>query len=160
MYSLENSKIERRRFRTATSPFKNVLRSSILKALPWSKANSAWAESGSPDPSMTQEAIEHRLKSIQEILRRPDPGTQKPKQTQPTLEKDETHQYMSAEDRLSLDDFKKDLRDMWRPGEEKDFMTRLNKLRGEKGDDWADAEIYDLWIDEWSRKVKELKAKT
>ena len=109
---------------------------------------------------MTQEAVEHRLKSIQEILRRPDPGTQKPKQTQPTLEKDETHQYMSADDRLSLDDFQKDLRGMWRPEEEKDFMARLNKLRGEKGDDWADAEIYDLWIEEWSRKVKELESKT
>lgn len=104
---------------------------------------------------MTEEAIEHRLKSIQEILRRPDPGTRKPKAAEPVLEKDMTHQYLSRDDRISLDLLKKDLRGWWRPAEESAFMGRLNKLRGEKGDEWADADVYDLWIEEWTRKSKE-----
>ena len=126
-----------------------------MKDLPWSQSNEAWAQQGTPDPSMTRDAIEHRLKSIQEIMRRPDPGAQKARPSPPTMEKDTTHQFINAEDRLSLDFLKKDLRKWWSPEEEKAFMTQLNALRVEKGDDWADAEIYDFWIAEWSRKVKD-----
>jgi hypothetical protein len=102
---------------------------------------------------MTEEAIEHRLKSIQDILRRPDPGAPKPKA--PRMDKDETHQYLSADDRLSLDEIKKDLRQWWRPLEEREFMRKLNELRAKKGDEWADAEVYEFWIAEWERKVQE-----
>jgi hypothetical protein len=102
---------------------------------------------------MTEEAIEHRLKSIQNILRRPDPGAPKPKS--PRMDKDETDQYMSADDRLSLDEIKKDLRRWWRPLEEREFMRRLNELRAKKGDEWADAEVYEFWIAEWERRVQE-----
>lgn len=131
---------------------------SILKNLPWSPETTKWANSDPVDPSSSSEAIQERIKTIRDILRRPDPvdasssmqGTEYP---DPVFEEDTTDQVRN--DELSLGEIQADLRGWWKGGEEQEFYERLATFKAKLGDDLADSDVYEYWIDEWTRKMKE-----
>ena len=137
---------------------------SILKNLPWSEENTKWAQSRAIDPAYSSDAINERIKKIREILKRPDPGSNPSKATldgtnlnpNPLLEEDVTDQQLSEKDQTSLGDIQGDLRSWWSEGEEAAFYERLAKFKAKMGDKFIDRDIYDLWIEEWARKVKEV----
>jgi hypothetical protein len=106
---------------------------------------------------MSSDAIQKRMRAMQEILRRPDPG-RKPKtiDAKPVFEEDKTDKYMNEEDHLSLGEVQSDLRGWWNGGEEAAFYKRLGEFRARKGDEILDGDVYDFWIEEWTRKVKEI----
>lgn len=106
---------------------------------------------------MSSEAIQKRMKAMQEILRRPDPGRKsKTIDAKPVFEEDKTDKYMNEEDHLSLGEVQADLRGWWNGGEEAAFHKRLGEFRARKGDEILDGDVYDFWIEEWTRKVKEI----
>ena len=118
-----------------------------------------WAQVPSIDPSTTDEAIQKRMKTIGDILKRPDPGVKASNNRtvgRPTYEEDQTDRYMSKEDHLSMGEMQMDLRLWWKGNEEPEFYERLAKFKADKGDEILDGDVYNFWIEEWSRKVKEL----
>ena len=133
---------------------------SILKNLPWSKETTKWAQSDAADPSTSGDAIQERMKAIRDILRRPDPVSSKTDNrtinSKPIFETDTSDRQMSEDDELSLGEIQGDLRGWWKGGEEAAFYERLAKFKAKQGDDLMDGDVYDFWIDEWSRKVKQI----
>ena len=98
---------------------------------------------------------------MRKILGRPDPGptsekpARKPLDHLP-LEDDITKHQMTEEDEVSLGQIQGDLRTWWKGDEETKFYERLAKMKTKMGDDLDDGDVYDFWIDEWSKKVKEI----
>jgi hypothetical protein len=141
---------------------------SILDKLPMSEERKKWEEimrnPYATDPNSSNEAVQSRLTTVRDILRRPDPrrdpdhvaSDERKINPNPELEEDITDQYMSEEDRMSLREVQTDLKEWWKGSEEADFHERLEKFKAKKGDNLFDAEVYDFWIDEWTRKVKEI----
>ena len=74
----------------------------------------------------------------------------------PPLEEDGTKMMMGEEDEVSLGQIQGDLRSWWKGDEEDKFYERLAKMKTKMGADLDEADVYDFWIDEWSRKVKEV----
>jgi hypothetical protein len=134
---------------------------SILKNIDWSKDNEKWAKTPSVDTTFSWEAMQNRIKTMRKILGRPDPGptpekpARKPVDDLP-LEDDITKHQMTEEDEISLGQIQGDLRTWWKGGEETKFYERLAKMKTKMGDDLDDGDVYDFWIDEWSKKVKEI----
>ena len=134
---------------------------SILKSIDWSKDNEKWAKTPNVDPTFSWEAMQKRIKTIRQILGRPDPGPapEKPERVpldNPPLEEDITKHQMTEEDEVSLGQIQGDLRSWWKGDEENKFHERLARMKTKMGDDLEDGDVYDFWIDEWSRKVKEI----
>jgi hypothetical protein len=133
---------------------------SILKNLPWSKETTKWAQSDAADPSTSGDAIQERMKTIRDILRRPVPGSSNTDNAtinaKPIFEDDTSDRVMSEDDELSLGEIQGDLRGWWKGGEESDFYERLANFKAKRGDDLLDGDVYDFWIEEWSNKVKQL----
>lgn len=134
---------------------------SILKNINWSKENEKWAKTPSVDPTFSWEAMQKRIKTIRKVLGRPDPGPapKKPGRTpldNPPLEPDTSKLQMGEEDEVSLGQIQGDLRSWWKGDEENKFYERLARMKTKMGDDLDEADVYDFWIDEWSRKVKEI----
>jgi len=69
------------------------------------------------------------------------------------LEEDTTHTDIPQD--LSLGEIQSDLRLWWKGTEEQSFYERLAKFKAKLGDDLADSDVYDFWIEEWSRKVRD-----
>jgi hypothetical protein len=135
----------------------DVANESILKNIPWSQENTKWAQSDSVDPSTSSEAIQGRIKTIRDILKRPDPvqSTSSPEEIYPeTVYEKDTTQTDTPQD-LSLGEIQSDLRAWWTGNEEQNFHERLAKFKAKMGDDLADSDVYHYWIEEWARKVKE-----
>lgn len=74
----------------------------------------------------------------------------------PVFEDDLSEKVMSEDERLSLGDLQGDLRGWWKGNEESAFYERLAKFKAERGDDLMDAEEYDFWVDEWTRRFKDV----
>jgi hypothetical protein len=109
------------------------------------------------DPSTSAEAIQERIKTIRDILKRPDPLPSHPSSpSSPLLENDTTDRELTPDDQLSLAEIQSDLRAWWNGVEEVAFHERLAKFKSAAGDGLLEADVYDFWIDEWSRKVKEI----
>jgi hypothetical protein len=105
--------------------------------------------------------MQKRMKTIREILGRPDPGTQpEPPERKPLdnppLEADHGKQQIREEDLVSLGQIQGDLRAWWKGDEESRFYEKLARMKTELGDELAESDVYDFWIDEWSRKVKDI----
>jgi len=140
---------------------KTVTDRSILKSIDWSKDNEKWAKTPSADPTFSWEAMQKRIKTIRKVLGRPDPGPQpeKPGRTpldNPPLEPDRSTHMIGEEEEVSLGQIQGDLRTWWKGDEEAKFLERLARLKTKMGDDIDETVVYDFWIDEWSRKVKEI----
>jgi hypothetical protein len=142
------------------------LTNSILKNIPWSEEVTKWAQTSSIDPEMSRAGVEKRMEAIREILKRPDPGPKTPKSDsssrvrgeKPVLEEDTTGHVLDYEDEMPLREVQADLRGWWKEGEDIAFYERLARLKASKGESTSNEDIYDLWFEEWTRKVKE-KAK-
>jgi hypothetical protein len=72
------------------------------------------------------------------------------------FEDDVEGRVMTEDEHLSLGDLQSDLRGWWKGSEEAAFYERLAKFKAKAGGDLIDSEEYDFWIDEWSRKVKDI----
>ena len=114
---------------------------------------------------MSTEAIEERLNTIQDILRRPDPGAPtssmpqsggKTIDSKPVLEEDQTDRLMNEEDHLSLEEIQNDLKEWWTGEEKSSFYQRLAGFKASKGNRLVEEDVYEYWISEWTRKIKEL----
>ena len=136
-----------------------MINSSILKNMPWSKEAEKWAKTApGSDPADSDSAIQNRIKQIRDILKRPDPPSTPPKtvNASPVIEEDTSEGELTSEDRLSLGELQGDLRGWWKGNEEQVFYERLAKFKAKRGEGLMEAEVYDFWIEEWSRKVKEI----
>lgn len=71
------------------------------------------------------------------------------------LEDDTTEEELNDEDEMSLGEVQSDLRGWWKGNEEEVFYERLARFKAQKGGGLTEDDLFDLWIDEWSRKVKE-----
>ena len=134
---------------------------SILKNINWREDTEKWAKTPSVDPTFSYAAMQKRMQTIRKILGRPDPGPEPPKSGRipvknPPLEDDQPKISMGEEERVSLGQIQGDLRSWWKGNEENKFYERLAKMKTRMGNDLDDADVYDFWIDEWTRKVKEL----
>jgi hypothetical protein len=110
---------------------------------------------------MATEAIEERLKTIQDILRRPDPGDKssqsgKTIDAKPVIEEDQTHRLMNEEDELSLGEMQNDLQEWWTVDEKSNFYQRLAGFKAAKGNRLLAEDVYEYWVAEWTRKIKEV----
>ena len=76
-------------------------------------------------------------------------------QVQPEFQEDQTDKLMTEDDRLSLEQIQSDLRTLWKGNEEVTFYEKLAKFKKEKGEDLFESDVYDVWIDEWTRKMQE-----
>jgi len=142
----------------------------------WSEENDKWAtDKYATDPTATPEAVEKRMKLMKEILKRPDPSKvemRKPESDAPKkkatkkkekpkipgrlrVEPDETHRMMPSSSSIPLQDLKEFMLENWKEDEEKNFYERLDKYMEEKGEDITEAEIYEIWADEFDRMMKE-----
>jgi hypothetical protein len=131
-----------------------IIYSSILKDIPWSKEMTKWAQSSASDPSLSNEAIQDRIKTIREIMSRPDdpPSTGSSQRFgKPVLDEDST----DSSD-VSLSEIQSDLRRWWKNDEEARFYERLADYKVKIGDDIVDADIYNFWIDEWASRAKNI----
>ena len=70
------------------------------------------------------------------------------------LEDDMTQQLLSDKDLESQAEIQADLRAWWTPAEEAAFHERLSKFKTQRAGSVIDRDIYDLWIEEWARKVR------
>ena len=116
-----------------------------------------WAQTSGSDPSLSKEAIQERIKTIREIISRPENTSSEPENvnsTNPILEKDTTDRQMTGDDEVSLAEIQSDLRRWWMGNEEEQFHERLAKFKAKKANDLWDGDVYDFWIDEWARKLK------
>lgn len=113
---------------------------------------------------MSRAGVEKRMEAIRDILKRPDPGAKTAKSdssshigiAKPILEEDSTGHLFDNEDEMPLGEVQADLRGWWKEGEDIAFYERLAKLKAIKGDGATSEDIYDLWFEEWTRKVKEV----
>lgn len=135
-----------------------MVNGSILKNLPWSKEAEKWAKTApGSDPTDSDSAIQNRIKQIRDILKRPSPqSAPKTVNASPIFEKDTSEGELTSEDRLSLGEVQGDLRGWWKGNEEEVFYGRLARFKAKRGEELMEAEVYDFWIEEWSRKVKEI----
>ena len=140
------------------------LNGSILKNMPWSKEAETWAkEAMDTDPTTSDAAIQSRIKKIRDILKRPDPSSSSssPPKTidagrPTTFEKDTSERELGDDDRVSLGEVQADLRGWWKGNEEQVFHEKLARYKTKMGDELMEGDVYDFWIEEWSRKVKEI----
>ena len=63
---------------------------------------------------------------------------------------------MTDEEQIQLGDLQGDLRGWWKGGEETAFYERLAKFKAKQGDDLMESEVYDFWVDEWTKKFQEI----
>ena len=129
--------------------------------MPWSKEADKWSQSSSLDPSDTDSAIQDRIKKIRDIISRPDPvptSSNPPKTVNaaPAFEQDAGERDLTANDRVSLRAIQRDLKGWWKGNEEPIFLDRLARFKTKQGYELMDTEVYDFWIEEWSRKVREI----
>lgn len=137
-----------------------------MKNIPWSQETSQWAENPvGQDPAMSTEAVEDRLKKIQDILRRPDPrvkplssqqSQEKVHKATPVLEDDETDRLMTEGDHLSLEEIQRDLIEWWTDDEKNSFYKRLAGLEVSKGNRLVEEDVYEFWVAEWTRKISQV----
>jgi hypothetical protein len=112
---------------------------------------------------MSRTGVEKRMEAIREILKRPDPrlkaaksdSNSRVRDAKPILEEDTTGHFLDDEGEMPLGEVQADLRGWWKEGEDIAFYERLAKLKATKGESTMNEDIYDLWFEEWTRKVKE-----
>jgi len=128
-----------------------------VKNLPWSPETTKWAQTDSADPSTSPEAIQERMKTIRDILNRPSPVSSapasEPELSNPVYEKDTTDKEMPED--ISLGEIQADLRRWWKGDEEQRFYEKLAIFKAKLGDDLADSDVFEYWIAEWTRKMRE-----
>jgi hypothetical protein len=135
--------------------------SSIMKSLPWDKKAEQWAKQDLSDPLSSDYEVQERIKKIKKILSRPDPVSPSPQQpntvnASSALEDDTTEQELSEDDEMSLGEVQSDLRGWWKGNEEEVFYERLARFKAQKEGGLTEDNEFDFWIDEWSKKVKQM----
>jgi hypothetical protein len=97
------------------------------------------------------------MKTIREILNRPSPASSapasEPELSNPVYEKDTTDKEMPED--ISLGEIQADLRRWWKGDEEQRFYEKLAIFKAKLGDDLADSDVFEYWIAEWTRKMRE-----